>query len=103
MSEKDSSSNGMVWFLAGLGVGALLGVLYAPRSGRETRQALKEKAEEGRDFVVTRGRQMKDQAQQWAEKGREAVGKHKESLGTAIEAGVQAYREATGEGTKSKV
>ncbi len=102
MSERDSS-NGIVWFLAGLGAGALLGVLYAPRSGRETRQALRDKAEEGRDFVVTRGRQAKEQATQWAEKGREALGKHKESLGTAIDAGVQAYREATGEGSKSKV
>jgi gas vesicle protein len=78
-------------------------VLYAPRSGRETRQALRDKAEEGREFVVTRGRQAKDQAQQWAEKGRESLGKHKESLSTAIDAGVQAYREATGEGSKSKV
>lgn len=102
MSERDNS-NSLVWFLAGLGAGALLGVLYAPRSGRETRQALRDKAEEGRDFVVTRGRQAKEQATQWAEKGREALGKHKESLGTAIDAGVQAYREATGEGSKSKV
>ncbi len=102
MSERDNS-NSLVWFLAGLGAGALLGVLYAPRSGRETRQALREKADEGRDFVVTRGRQAKEQATQWAEKGREALGKHKESLGTAIDAGVQAYREATGEGPKSKV
>ena len=102
MSEKDNS-NSLVWFMAGLGVGALLGVLYAPRSGRETRQALRETAEEGRDYVITRGRQAKEQAQQWAEKGREVVGKHKESLSTAIDAGVQAYREATGEGSKSKV
>lgn len=100
MSDRESS-NGLVWFLAGLGAGALLGVLYAPRSGRETRQALREKAEEGRDFVVTRGRQAKEQATQWAEKGRDALGKHKESLSSAIDAGVQAYREATSE--KSKV
>ena len=102
MSEKDNS-NSLVWFLAGLGAGALLGVLYAPRSGRETRQALREKADEGRDYVITHGRQAKEQAQQWTEKGREVLGKHKESLSTAIDAGVQAYREATGEGSKSKV
>ena len=102
MSEKDNS-NSLVWFLAGLGAGALLGVLYAPRSGQETRQALREKAEEGRDYAITRGRQAKEQAQQWTEKGREVLGKHKESLSTAIDAGVQAYREATSEGSKSKV
>ena len=102
MSDKESS-NSLVWFLAGLGAGALLGVLYAPRSGRETRQALREKADEGRDYVITRGRQAKEQAQEWADKGREVLGKHKESLSTAIDAGVQAYREATGGGSKPKV
>jgi len=102
MSERDNS-NSLVWFLAGLGAGALIGVLYAPRSGRETRQALRDKAEEGRDYVITRGRAAKEQASQWADKGREALGKHKESLSTAIDAGVQAYREATSEGSKSKV
>jgi gas vesicle protein len=102
MSERDNT-NSLVWFLAGLGAGALIGVLYAPRSGRETRQALRDKAEEGRDYVITRGRAAKEQAQQWAEKGRDALGKHKESLSTAIDAGVQAYREATSEGSKSKV
>ena len=51
MSEKDNS-NSLVWFLAGLGAGALLGVLYAPRSGRETRQALREKAERSEERRV---------------------------------------------------
>lgn len=102
MSERDNS-NSLVWFLAGLGAGALLGVLYAPRSGRETREALRDKAEEGRDYVITRGRAAKEQAQQWAEKGRETLGKHKESLSSAVDAGVEAYREAIGGGSKSKV
>ena len=31
MSDRDSNS--FLWFLAGLGVGALVGVLYAPRAG----------------------------------------------------------------------
>jgi len=46
MSDRDSS-NSFLWFLAGLGFGALLGVLYAPRSGRETRDAIKSSAQEG--------------------------------------------------------
>ena len=40
MSDRDNS-NSFLWFLAGLGFGALMGVLYAPRSGRETREAIK--------------------------------------------------------------
>ena len=48
---SDSDSNSFVWFLAGLGVGALVGVLYAPYSGQETREVLRSKADEGRDYM----------------------------------------------------
>jgi len=100
MSDRDGGS--IMWFMAGLGLGALLGVLYAPRAGRETREALLESAEEGRDFVVSKGRQARDQASQWADRGREAVSRQKENLGAAVEAGRQAYREATAEGGAKK-
>ncbi len=100
MSDRDGGS--IMWFMAGLGLGALLGVLYAPRSGRETREALLEGAEEGRDFIVSKGRQARDQAGQWADRGREVVSRQKENLGAAVEAGRQAYREATSEGAAKK-
>ena len=35
--DTKGQGQGLVWLLAGLGIGALLGVLYAPKSGRETR------------------------------------------------------------------
>ena len=47
----DSDSNSFLWFLAGLGFGAIAGILYAPRAGNETREALRSKAEDGREFV----------------------------------------------------
>src|ERR1035437_8755977 len=37
---EDNRMNGFAWFLAGLGIGALTGILYAPKSGRETREDL---------------------------------------------------------------
>ena len=49
MADRDGNS--FLWFLAGLGVGAAVGVLYAPRSGDETREVLRSKAEEGREKV----------------------------------------------------
>ncbi|MGH9579508.1 MAG: YtxH domain-containing protein [Terriglobales bacterium] len=97
MSERDSGG-GILWFMAGLGIGALLGVLYAPRSGEETREALRERVEDGRDFVIARGRQAKEQAAQWADRGRDVVSRQKEQLAAAVEAGKQAYRESTAEG-----
>jgi gas vesicle protein len=95
MSDRDSNS--FVWFLAGLGLGALAGVLYAPRSGDETREVLRAKAEEGRDYVRNRARDAKDQASQWADRGRDVVNQQKDQFRAAYEAGRQAYQEATTE------
>jgi gas vesicle protein len=100
MSDRDSNS--FVWFLAGLGLGALAGVLYAPRSGAETREVLRARAEEGRDYVRNRAREAKEQAEQWAGKGREAVNQQKEQFRAAYEAGRQAYHEATADTGTSK-
>ena len=93
MSDRDGGS--VLWFLAGLGVGAVVGILYAPRSGSETREALRSKAEEGREFVRERARQAREQASEWADRGREAVNQQKEQFRSAYEAGRQAYHETT--------
>jgi gas vesicle protein len=93
MSDRDSNS--LVWFLAGLGLGALAGVLYAPRSGAETREVLRARAEEGRDYVRGRAREAREQATQWADRGRDAVNSQKEQFRAAYEAGRQAYQQAT--------
>ena len=46
MSEKDTSSHFLVGFIVGTVVGVAIGFLYAPKSGKETRALLKEKAGE---------------------------------------------------------
>jgi gas vesicle protein len=95
MSERDGNS--FVWFLAGLGLGALAGVLYAPRSGSETREVLRQRAEDGRDYMRSRAREARDQASQWADRGRDVVNQQKEQFRAAYEAGRQAYHESTSE------
>ena len=47
--------NGLSSFLLGLGVGVGIGMLFAPKSGTETREIIKSKAGEGTDYVKTRG------------------------------------------------
>ena len=42
--SHDEGGSGFAWFLAGLGIGAVVGVLYAPKSGNETRQEILNKA-----------------------------------------------------------
>jgi len=95
MADRDGSS--FLWFLAGLGIGAAVGILYAPKAGEELRQQLRDVAEDGRDTVKERARQAREQAGSWAEKGRDYLNQQKEQIRSAYEAGRQAYREATGE------
>jgi len=98
MSEE---GGGFGWFLAGLGLGALIGVLYAPKSGRETREDILRSAEEGREYVINRARQARVQADQWVDRGRDVLQKQKDQFTAAVEAGRQAYHEATEAGTKN--
>lgn len=99
MSDRDNS-NSFLWFLAGLGFGALMGVLYAPRSGRETREAIKSTAQEGTEYLKTRGRDARETVSQWVDRGKDVVGQQKEKISAAIDATRQAYREAASEGKK---
>jgi gas vesicle protein len=74
-------------FLIGLGVGASLGVLFAPKSGEETRDEIVGAVKEGVDGVIAQGNKLGRRAQKTLEDAKEHV---KE----AAEAGGHAYREA---------
>ena len=92
MSEENGGTQ-LGFFLAGLGIGAVLALLFAPRSGKETRDMIVEKAEEGRDFVKTKTEEIRKQAEDAVEKGKDLVSKQKELLSAALEAGKQAYQD----------
>jgi gas vesicle protein len=91
--EDDSR---LSYFFLGLGLGVAVGVLFAPKSGAETRQYLRNKAEEGTDYVRRRGEELKQSAADAVERGKESLRRRKENLSAALEAGKQAYREAAG-------
>jgi gas vesicle protein len=73
---EESKINGLAWFVAGLGVGALAGILYAPKSGRETREDLLNGAKEGTEYLRNRTRQAAEQVGELVGKGKEHVGEY---------------------------
>jgi gas vesicle protein len=87
MAQDDGAGAGsvMLAFLIGAACGAVVALLYAPATGRETREFLGEKAREGRD-----------RAAEAAAKGRQAVNDGREALASAIERGREAYQQARG-------
>jgi len=96
--------DGLTNFLLGLGVGVGIGILFAPKSGDETRGYIKSKANEGTDYLKRAGTELKGTADELLEKGKTAadelldkgktvVSRQKDNLNEAVEAGKQAYRE----------
>jgi gas vesicle protein len=97
MSENDGASK-IAFFMAGMGLGAVVALLLAPRSGKETRDFIAQKAEESRDYVSSKGREFRKQAEDAVDKAKDVVAKQKEQLSAALEAGKQAYQEEKGKG-----
>jgi len=91
---SDNSGNKVSYFLVGMGIGALLGILFAPKSGEETRDYLVRRADEGKDFAQRKARELRERADDLVERGRDAVESGRDSITDAIEAGKSAYRQA---------
>ena len=85
MARDDGAGAGSILlaFLLGAVSGAAVALLYAPQSGRETRDYLNERANEARA-----------RAAEAAAKGRDALNQGRETLNTAIERGREAYQQA---------
>lgn len=101
-------NNGFAYFLVGIGVGVALGMLFAPKSGEETREYLKVRANEGKDYLKTRadegrefakrrGEEIRDSAADILDKTKQTIARQKEQLASAVEAGRQAYRDTLNE------
>ncbi|MGO8788273.1 MAG: YtxH domain-containing protein [Terriglobia bacterium] len=81
------------YFVAGLGIGAAVALLFAPQSGEETRKQIADKAQEGKDFVASKGRELRKQAEDLVDQGKDLVNKQKARLADVVESGKQAARE----------
>ena len=86
--------NGLSAFLLGLGVGVGIGMLFAPKSGQETRDMLRSKAGEGGEYLKQRSNEIKQSASEWVDKGKDVLSRQKETIADAVQAGRQAYRDA---------
>ena len=94
MADNESTS-GFGWFLAGLGIGALVGVLYAPKSGKETREELAASARDAKERAGKLYEQGIDQVGQYAQQGKqvanEYVDKGKHVAGEYVDRGKEYY------------
>lgn len=86
--------NKFSYFFLGLGLGVAVGLLCAPKSGPETRELLRSKADEGKEYLRRRSVELRDSANDALERGKTAVSRQRDNLAAAVDAGRQAYRDA---------
>jgi gas vesicle protein len=109
----EQQSGGFSWFLAGLGAGAILGVLFAPKAGKETREDLASQARDGKEYLRARSRDAADQMgeyvdrgkdyadkgrAQWEDfvnRGRSFVNEQSDRVSAAVDAGKEAYQKTS--------
>jgi len=88
----DNVGSKVSFFLVGLGIGALVGILFAPKSGEETREYLSSKADEGRDYAQKKARELRERAEDLIERSKEIMSRQKEAISTAVDAGKETYK-----------
>jgi gas vesicle protein len=81
------------YFVAGLGIGAAVALLFAPQSGEETRKQIADKAQDGKDYVTAKSREIRKQAEDLVDQGKDLVSKQKARLADVLESGKQAARD----------
>jgi len=79
-------------FLCGFGLGIMAGVLFAPRSGEDTREYIGSKASEGVGFVKRQTQELRDSAMDVVDRGKEMVNRQVGKLASLQEHAAHVYQ-----------
>jgi gas vesicle protein len=97
--QRTSPAGILLSFIVGALSGAALAVLFAPRSGRETRELLGEKLREGvdkglelKEKALSKSREIVEDAEEYIEKQKGTIRDGRDRLAAAVEAGRQAFK-----------
>jgi gas vesicle protein len=80
-------------FLGGAFAGAVAGILLAPKSGEETRRALKGYARKAEEEVIERAKEARAALDEAIERGKHFVAEKKADVEAAVKAGKEAMKE----------
>ena len=71
--KQAQGANRLAWFLTGAIIGAAVAILYAPKSGTDTRRYLSEKTNQGREAFSETSKDVVDAGKEMFERGRKLV------------------------------
>jgi gas vesicle protein len=93
MENNNGNGKAGYFLLLGIGIGAVVSLLFAPRTGHEIRHAIREKTDKGREALGRRGQQLSEVARSAIDKGKEYIQGGQDTVSDAVDAAKQAYRE----------
>jgi gas vesicle protein len=70
-SEQSSAGTAITFLLIGLGAGALIGLLFAPKAGRQMRKELRRRYEDARETIEDWKEDAREAAEETLERGAE--------------------------------
>jgi gas vesicle protein len=85
------NAKGLAYLGIGCAVGAIAAILLSPKSGQETLKYLRQKADEGSDYIKNRIDDAREAVTDATKQGKETLRAEAENLGAAVQAGKQAY------------
>jgi gas vesicle protein len=71
--DETEATSRLAWFLTGIVIGATVAVLFAPKSGKDTRQFISEKTQQGKDAVTETGKDVVEASKEMFDRGRKLV------------------------------
>src|SRR5580692_1681604 len=98
LAMGENTGSKVSYFLVGIGIGALIGILFAPKSGEETREYLSKKADEGKEYAQRKARELRERAEDLVERGKTVASRQKDSISAAVDAGRDAYQREKSKG-----
>jgi gas vesicle protein len=92
-TSRSSSQAIALAFLGGAVAGAIVGILFAPKSGEETRRAIKGYARRAEEEVLEKAKDARTALDDMIERGRHYLEEKKADVEAALKAGREAMKE----------
>jgi len=89
MAEKFDSKAG--YFVAGMVIGSLISIFFAPKSGEGTRTYLSKRVKEGSEHARKKAQELRERAEDLVDSGRELVNQKKEQIAAKLEEAGEDY------------
>lgn len=80
-------------FLGGALVGAIAGLLLAPKSGQESRRAIKDYTDETEDEIIEKAKEARAALDETIERGKHYLAEKRADVEAAVKAGREAMKE----------